>query len=83
MREVLLYLLIVFHYLLVVSIGISVPFLILYEPLYISIPLLTWIYHLGFGSIRCPLTTLENVLRGRLGKPVIKNFIHKYILFKE
>ena len=45
----------------------SVPLLLIYEPLWISLPACSWIMHLSFNKLDCPYTRLENSLRRKLG----------------
>ena len=69
---------IVTHHLALWIIVISIPLLFYYEPIWISLPLCSWIMHLGLNGLDCPYTRLENYLRKKLYLPEIKYFISHY-----
>ena len=77
MTRLALIALVIAHFAVVVINGISVLFIALKAPWYIAFPLNTYMLGAIFGE--CPLTKLENVLRGRLGFPRIKKFTDHYI----
>lgn len=80
MLKLFLYLLIVFHAIVVIAnltILFVIPFL---APVYISIPIDTLIVNLMFSPTPCPLTRLESSLRVKLGMPQIKHFVGHYFL---
>ena len=66
------------HHISLWIILVSVPLLFIKEPLWISLPLSSWILHLGFTRIKCPLTKLENYFRDKLYLPKIKGFMSHY-----
>ena len=77
--KMVLFLVIISHHLYIVSLIVSIPMLIFNTPWYVSFPLLTWIFFLGFSQILdCPWTNLENRYRKKVGKPSIDTFIKNY-----
>lgn len=86
MKKLFLYLalvIIVFmHYILFIVLVGSVPFLFLYEPWYVSIPVAVWLLNLMTLPVRCPLTTLENRVRRELGLKTIRGFVSYWILWR-
>ena len=80
--KLLFYFVVLTHHLAILGFIISTPLILIYEPLWISLPLITWIIYLVFGKLECPHTRWENYLRGKLGKPRIKTFIKYYYLDK-
>ena len=74
------YSLVIFHHIAVFGFIISTPLIIIYEPLWLSLPVVTWIFYLIFGKLECPLTVWENILRRKLKKPKIKTFVKHYYL---
>jgi hypothetical protein len=77
--KVILFLVVFSHHLYIVTILISIPFLIFNTSWYVSLPLLTWILYLGFSQILdCPWTNLENRYRSKIGIPTIDTFIKHY-----
>ena len=70
--------LIVVHHFSLIIILVSVPLLFINEPIWISLPLTSWVIHLGCTRIDCPLTKLENYLRKELYLPQIKGFMSHY-----
>jgi len=79
--KILFYLLVIVHHISVLLLVISPPFLIVYEPFWVWLPLNVWIMHILFSPVLvCPATIWENRLRRKLNKPVIKTFVlHYYI----
>ena len=69
---------IVVHHFSLIIILVSVPLLFINEPIWISLPLTSWVIHLGCTRIDCPLTKLENYLRKELYLPQIKGFMSHY-----
>ena len=77
--KVIFFLVVFSHHLYIVTILISIPFLIFNTSWYVSLPLLTWILYLGFSQILdCPWTNLENRYRSKIGIPTIDTFIKHY-----
>lgn len=74
---------IMIHSLLVAGMVASAVALVIYEPWYIWLPLNVWIINLAILPVRCPLTTLENYVRKKLGLPSINSFIKVHFLGKE
>ena len=66
------------HHLVLFTLIISIPILLIYEPIWVSIPLSSWIIHLGCTRNDCPLTKLGNHFRKKLLFPEIKGFISHY-----
>jgi len=74
-----LYSLVVFH-LFVVSINIAAFFILPFlYPLYVWMPINSFILSVTFTRELCPLTRLENYLRTSLGLPRVGGFIGHYI----
>lgn len=71
------------HYVLLLFLIASIPMLFIYEPWYVSVPVVVWIVNLMTLPVKCPLTTLENMLRRKAGLPTIRGFVSRWILFKE
>ena len=82
MTKIFLYLLIVMHHLGIIGFLVSVPLLMIQEPLWVWLPVNTWILYLIFSpSLVCPLTVWENRFRKKLGWEKIGTFIkHYYII---
>lgn len=81
--HIALYTTVIAHYLLFGGLLASIPFVLIYEPWYVSIPIVSWLINIGsLRGLRCPLTELENYLRRKIGLPEIKGFVSKYILLK-
>ena len=59
------------HILLIVGNLISVPFLVLYTPFYICIPLITMLVSPVLGGSYCLFNRLENYFRYKAGRPQI------------
>ncbi len=76
----ILYLLIVSHMIGIVFVILSFILLPLYAPWYTALPLMIWIVHLMMTRIECPITTLENWLRRKLGMKQIPAFVGYYIV---
>jgi hypothetical protein len=68
------------HYLVVLANVISFFAAPLVLPWYIAISIMSGIVSLLTNRNPCPLTTLENKIRERLGMPRIKGFIKHYVL---
>ena len=77
-----LYATVVSHYILFLALVLSMPYAAIYEPWYVSVPLVVWVLNLMTLPVRCPLTTLENYFRRKLGIPTIKGFVSRWILFR-
>jgi hypothetical protein len=74
--EILLFIIQLLHWIFLVLIGISVPLVIICEPIYISLPICAWIMHLAFSKVLdCPWTRLENLYRSKTGRREIGGFI--------
>ena len=82
MLRMALYGVILFHFVLVFGMFISFFVLPFRADWSVALPLCVIIVNFMLARIHCPLTDLENVLRGRLGMPKIKGFIGYYILGK-
>ena len=76
LNEIILFLIQLLHWIFLVLIGVSVPLVLLLEPIYVALPICAWIMHLGFSrTLDCPWTRLENVYRSKTGRQEIKGFI--------
>lgn len=71
------------HYVLFVSLVLSIPYLILLQPWYVSVPVVVWILNLMTLPVKCPLTELENYLRRKAGLKEIRGFLRAWILFQK
>jgi len=69
---------IVSHHIAIWAVLTSVPLLFINEPIWVALPLTTWIMHLGLNRLDCPYTRLENYLRRKLGLHEITTFISHY-----
>jgi len=69
---------IITHHIAVLIIPISIPLLFINEPIWVSLPIFTWIMHLTLNRLDCPYTRLENYLRRKLELPEITTFISHY-----
>jgi len=78
---ILLYIVVVSHHSYIFLFTLSLPFLFIKAPWYISIPLLSWYLNAAFGDgWICPWTALENNLRKSVGYPQINAFIRHYYI---
>ena len=66
------------HHLALWTITASFPLLFIIEPIWVALPLFSWMLHLGFNRVDCPYTRLENNLRRKLGLEEISTFISHY-----
>lgn len=80
--KILLYIVVGSHYILFLALVFSMPFLAIYEPWYVSVPVIIWVLNLMTLPVKCFLTTLENWVRTRAGLPTIKGFVSRWILFR-
>ena len=63
----------IIHLLVILINVLAVPFLIVYQPLYISIPIMTMILSPLNGGTHCWMNQLENEYRIKAGRPQIKD----------
>ena len=77
--KVFLVLLVFFHFIVIILNTASFFVCVFYLPWYLYVPVCTMIGRLIFGSGVCPLTSLENAIRKRLGKKEIDAFVKYYI----
>lgn len=75
-----LILIVVIHLIIVFINIVAIPFLLIYTPWYISIPLISFLIRLATVERICPLTNIENWIRRKLGMKEIKTFIGHYII---
>lgn len=80
--HIALYTTVIAHYVLFFALLASIPLLLVLEPWYVSIPVVVWLVNLVTLPVRCPLTTLENTIRLKIGLPKINGFVSKHILFR-
>lgn len=78
-----LFCLVIFHGTIIVFNGLSFFFLIFFAPWYIALPCCTMIGRVLFTNTKCPLTALENIIRGKIGLPTIESFAAHYFLWKK
>ena len=75
-NEIILFIIQLLHWIFLVLMGVSVPLVLICEPIYISFPICAWIMHLGFSrTLDCPWTRLENRYRSKTGRREIGGFI--------
>lgn len=71
------------HFVFVIGNIASIFILPFYVPWFIFIPLITFeinlIFNRAFAS--CPITSLENKIRTKLDKPIIKSFLGHYVFW--
>ena len=80
MLKLSLYLLVVFHTVIVFA-NLAILFIIPFkEPWYVALPIETLIVNLMFSPISCPLTRLESKIRVGLDMPEIKHFVGHYFI---
>lgn len=83
MRTLLLLILwpmVALHMIGIIAVVTSFFLLPFYAPWYVALPLMIWIVHLMMTRIECPITTLENYLRKKLGMKQIPTFVGFYIV---
>ena len=78
MLRVLLWTTVALHWSLFLANLCVVAAVLILAPWYVTIPVLHFEIQ-QFAGGRCPLTDLENWLRGRLGRPAIDGFIEHYV----
>ena len=76
--RICLSIIIVSHHIGLLIITASVPLLFINEPIWVALPISTWIMHLALNRLDCPYTRLENYLRRKLGLEEISTFISHY-----
>jgi hypothetical protein len=74
------YVLVTAHIALVI--GVLAAFFVLpfYEPWYVALPLMTFIWFFSTTRVECKLTNAENELRGKLGMKKIGGFVGHYFI---
>ena len=78
---ILFYLIVGFHFFIIFTNLVSIPFLLLKLSWFISIPISTLIVNLMFSPIPCPLTKMEQKIRIKLNmKPLSTGFVGYYII---
>jgi polyferredoxin len=77
----LLYIVVVSHHAYIFFFILSIPFVIIYAPWYIWVPLISWFLNatMGQGWI-CPYTAVENKIRKKVGLPQIDAFVKHYYI---
>jgi hypothetical protein len=78
--KILLILVVIFHIFVVIFNLLAIPYLCIYEPWYVSLPLISFLLRLALVERECPLTYLENMIRSKLGMKRIGTFIGHYII---
>ena len=74
--EIMLFMIQLSHWIMLITVIVSVPLLLILEPFYVSIPICSWIMHLTFNDrLRCPCTDWENYYRRKTGRKQIGGFI--------
>ena len=64
------------HWMFLIICSVSSIMIIINEPFWICVPLLSWIGYLAFSRVLdCPWTRLENYYRSKCGHEEIKTFI--------
>lgn len=76
-----LMLIIAFHHVMIISLVISGFLCLIYEPFYVTLPIIAFIGALGTDlNHSCILTRRENKLRRMLGMKTIQGFVKHYYL---
>ena len=75
-----LYLVISFHFAVILGNFAALFILPFVVPWYISIPLMSLIVNLMFSPLSCPLTRLESRIRKSLGMDEIRHFVKHYFI---
>ena len=79
-NKIILFLVQASHWIFIILCIISSFLVVIFEPFWVSVPILGLIMHLGFSKVLdCPWTRLENHYRKKVGKPTIKTFIGHYL----
>lgn len=78
--QLMLYLVIVFHFLIVFAVVAAFFVLPFKQNWEIAVPLMVYISYLLLTPVDCPLTNLENFLRHKLGMKRIGGFVGNYFL---
>ena len=64
------------HWMFLIICSVSSIMILINEPFWICVPLLSWIGYLAFSRVLdCPWTRLENYYRSKCGHEEIKTFI--------
>lgn len=80
-KKFFLYVLIVFH-MIIVLMNLSAFFVLpFFEQWYIALPIMTLIFNISFAKWwKCPLTDLENKIRKDLHMQEIRGFVGHYLI---
>ena len=76
----LFYMLVIFHFIMVIVVFSAFFVLPFYTSWYVSVPLMTFIFFFSTTRVECQLTNLENNLRKKLGLKRIGGFVGHYFL---
>ena len=64
------------HWMFLIICSVSSIMILINEPFWVCVPLLSWIGYLAFSRVLdCPWTRLENYYRSKCGHEEIKTFI--------
>lgn len=77
--KVSLFVIVVAHAVLIAANFVAMFVLPFVTPWYVAVPLITVMINFVFSSLVCPLTTLESVLRKKMGLPEVKFFLQHYL----
>ncbi len=80
MTLIFFYFIVIFHLVAIFINIISIPILLFTQPVWLSIPIITFLLNLLYNPSRCIITDCENKLRVKLGKKPIGQFFGHYIL---
>ncbi len=80
MNKVLLVLIVLFHYVVFVSFVLTTVLSLFELHWYIAIAMNALIFRVIFSPTACPLTTIENVYRKKLGMSLSRVFMKEYLL---
>lgn len=75
-NELILRVIQITHWMFLIICSVSSIMILINEPFWICVPLLSWIGYLAFSRVLdCPWTRLENYYRSKCGHEEIKTFI--------
>ena len=75
-NELILRVIQITHWMFLIICSVSSIMILINEPFWVCVPLLSWIGYLAFSRVLdCPWTRLENYYRSKCGHEEIKTFI--------
>lgn len=80
MNKIMVYIISIIHLLMIFLNLIAIPFLIIYEPFYIWMPIITLLVSPVIGSTYCMFNRLENYFRIKAGMDIIQDRFQAFIV---